>query len=511
MAEEPRPKAHLGKADLSVGAMWRRLLAFVVVIGMLALTSFVVLQDIVSQAEATSGALVPLARERTLLTHILVDAAGVVRSQDPAERSVHRANLLAAADELEAVERSIVAQADPANVTSRMPERVRALYLSPPTSLDDRLKGVMVEVRRFAALSEANATDLEPTFQRIEREATLLVDDLEAVVVAYDVEQLRIDQRLRLVAFLIFAAKLATLVFGVFVAFRPPMARIRSEVERLDALRAHLEKRVEERTVTLAHRMEELARSNRDLEQFAYVASHDLQEPLRVVGGALQYVRDHHEKKLDDDAKQLIGYGIDSARRMQVLIQDLLAYSRLDRPVPHDQPVPAEDALADAVKNLRAAIQETGAAVSHDRLPRLGIDRNHLVQLFQNLVGNSIKFRGEKAPRIHVGAVREGPMWHFSVKDNGIGIDPQHKERVFIIFQRLNRGDRYPGSGIGLAICKKIIERHGGRIWFDSPGKGKGTTFHFTLPYREWPKEGRTSVADETIEDPMRERLRKVV
>lgn len=225
----------------------------------------------------------------------------------------------------------------------------------------------------------------------------------------------------------------------------------------------------------------ELARSNADLEQFAYVASHDLQEPLRMVASYVQLLARRYKGKLDQDADDFIGFAVDGALRMQRLIDDLLAYSRIaTRPVALRDVAAAECAQA-ALRNLASRVQETRADIRIGVLPIVRVDPLQLSQLFQNLIGNALKFCGDQTPQVDVDAEREGDHWHFRVRDNGIGLDTQYAERIFVIFQRLHTRQQYGGTGIGLAICKKIIERAGGRIWVESR-LGDGATFHFTLP-----------------------------
>ncbi len=237
-------------------------------------------------------------------------------------------------------------------------------------------------------------------------------------------------------------------------------------------------KRIESK---LQETVAELQRSNNDLQQFAYVASHDLQEPLRMVSSYTQLLAERYENQLDDKAKKYIHYVVDGALRMQLLINDLLTYSRIGTKGNPMEPVDVHAVLGEAINNLKGSIDETKAIITNDDLPELRADAFQLVQLFQNLIGNAVKFRGTELPHIHLTASDKGKEWLFAVRDNGIGIDPQFADKIFIIFQRLHTREEYPGSGIGLAICKKIVERHGGRIWFESE-PGKGSTFYFTIP-----------------------------
>jgi signal transduction histidine kinase len=231
----------------------------------------------------------------------------------------------------------------------------------------------------------------------------------------------------------------------------------------------------------LARKVEELARSNADLEQFAYVASHDLQEPLRMVTAYTQLLAERYRGKLDAEADKFIGYASEGAMRMQVLIQDLLAFSRVGRAESSDANIDCNGVMQEVLQTLSAAVQESGAVISYSQLPQIQGDRTQLGQVFQNLIANAIKFRGNETPKISVLAENKDDQWWFEVSDNGIGIPPENAGHVFEVFYRLHARSEYPGNGIGLAICKKIIERCGGRIWVESQS-GSGSHFKFTLP-----------------------------
>jgi PAS domain S-box-containing protein len=272
--------------------------------------------------------------------------------------------------------------------------------------------------------------------------------------------------------------------------------------ESLRKAHGELEQRVQERTrdlktsnelleleiaerkraeAVLAQQSAELARSNSELEQFAYIASHDLQEPLRMVGSYVQLLERNYKNLFDAKGEEYIAYAVDGAKRMQMLINDLLAYSRVGTQGNEFAWTDCAGVVGLAINNLQKAIQESGATVTCEPLPTVRADKMQLLQLFQNLLGNAIKFRAEQSPEIHITAKHTDSFWQFAVKDNGIGIEPRHFERIFLIFQRLHGHRQYPGTGMGLAICKKIVDRHGGTIWPVSE-PGMGTTFFFTLP-----------------------------
>jgi PAS domain S-box-containing protein len=259
------------------------------------------------------------------------------------------------------------------------------------------------------------------------------------------------------------------------VAIAIENARLYEELQQELTERQRAEKKLE-------HYAAELERSNRELEHFAYIASHDLQEPLRMVTSYLQLLERRYRGKLDQDADDFIAYAVDGATRMHLLINDLLTYSRVSTRAKPFEPTNCSDILSHALSNLGVAIEESEATITFDDLPIVEADATQLTQVFQNLISNAIKFHKKDVPPcIHVSAERQEDGWRFSVRDNGIGIAAEHTERIFLIFQRLHTREEYPGTGIGLAVCKKIVERHNGRLWVESK-PGEGSTFYFTIP-----------------------------
>ncbi|MGZ7120297.1 MAG: sensor histidine kinase, partial [Methanobacterium sp.] len=239
---------------------------------------------------------------------------------------------------------------------------------------------------------------------------------------------------------------------------------------------------VQERTAELDVLIDELKRSNQELQQFAYVSSHDLQEPLRTIASFTQLLERRYKGQLDNDADESMGYIVDAAKRMQTLINDLLQYSRVTTKGKEFRSVDVNEVLDTVFSNLKTNIDENNAEITVDNLPIVIADGSQLVQLFQNLIGNAIKFKKpDEPPKIHISAHKEDNEYLFSVSDNGIGMESQYAERIFVIFQRLHTIDEYKGTGVGLSIAKKIVERHGGRIWVESE-LGEGSTFYFTLP-----------------------------
>lgn len=282
---------------------------------------------------------------------------------------------------------------------------------------------------------------------------------------------------------LIFLLGVILTLFSLYLMYR---AIEQEAIERKNAeaslkqLAEELEVRVQERTAELAEVNANLQRSNQELEQFAYVASHDLQEPLRAVNSYAQLLTRKYQGNLDAKADKYLGYIMEGATRMQQLINDLLSFSRVGTRGKPLVLTDCEEVLRQVLDNLKIAIAENQALITHDPLPTIWGDEIQLMQLLQNLIGNAIKFRQEEPPYVHISAQHQDNEWVFSVRDNGIGIESEYFERIFTIFQRLHSKSEYPGTGIGLAICKKIVERHGGRIWVES-APGNGTTFYFTV------------------------------
>jgi two-component system sensor kinase FixL len=278
----------------------------------------------------------------------------------------------------------------------------------------------------------------------------------------------------------------------IFTGIVRDITDLRNTMQLLTAANAELARQAQQ----IGQMNFDLSRSNEELKQFAYVASHDLQEPLRKVTAFCQMLRDDYGDRLDDNARSYIQFAVDGALRMKTLVQDLLAYSRVETQGKPLEPTNADDACAEAIDNLAVAIEEASAIVQRDPLPAVLADRAQLVRLFQNLIGNAIKYHGDKSPRVHISATAADGGWEFRIRDNGIGIDPQYFERIFVIFQRLHGREEYSGTGIGLAVCKRIVERAGGRIWIESK-PGAGSEFCFTLSKSEVP----LAAADGVVHD----------
>ncbi|HVS07964.1 MAG TPA: ATP-binding protein [Candidatus Dormibacteraeota bacterium] len=327
--------------------------------------------------------------------------------------------------------------------------------------------------------------------------AASIADDigLDIRISAVDAQKSASDStRLVIMASLIGIGAALAVAIAVTLGISAPLRRLRASADRIAAgemVEPGLTHRRDEigslsRAMTtmvrsLNQQASELKRSNADLEQFAYVASHDLQEPLRMVSGFTGLLKRRYGGKLDADADEYIEFAVSGANRMQSLINDLLSYSRVGREEVAAKAVDTQVALDQALANLQTAIDDRSAMVSCGQLPTVWANHGMLVRLFQNLISNALKFCKAERPIVRIQAEARGGDWVFSVADNGIGIDPQYKDRIFLIFQRLHKQSEYPGTGIGLAVCKRIVERNGGRIWLESE-PGKGTTFFFTLP-----------------------------
>ena len=264
-------------------------------------------------------------------------------------------------------------------------------------------------------------------------------------------------------------------VLGVFAA-----ARDITEIKKAENILINYKDTLEE---TVKLRTEELSKSNSDLTHFAYIASHDLREPLRMITSFLQLLERRYADKLDQDANEFIDFAVEGAKRLDNMIKDLLEYSKISNKEKEFVSLELENILKEALMNLVVQIEESNVVISYDPLPNVYGDEKLLVMLFQNIIGNAIKYRRSETPKIHISAKKENDHYIISFRDNGIGIDPKHLERIFIIFQRLHRNDEYEGTGIGLAIVENIVHQHGGQIWVESE-LGKGTTFHFTIPIR---------------------------
>ena len=420
--------------------------------------------------EARTGAQVlNIARRQSMLSQAIVnDALLIARSSNVAERA-------RVTEEL----RSLDALWEKAH--SALQHGDRALQVTEDNSplIQQMLASLQPD---FAAMVGATRAlfekgTAEPASVEVTAEVNTIVErgrsflrGMDAIVAQYDREsQSSRETRRELQAALLLSVLGVLLVQGV-VVIRPALANIQQEINQLELAKQALQ-----------HKSDELGRSNAELEQFAYVASHDLQEPLRMVASYTQLLARRYQGKLDSEADEFIGFAVDGARRMQTLIRDLLSYSRVMTQGRLLEPVDTKLTFDTALGNLQKSIEDSGAIVSVGALPTVHADATQLTQLFQNLIGNALKYRNERAPRIRVDAKPVDKTWVFSVQDNGIGIEPQYFERIFQMFQRLHTREEYSGTGIGLAICRRIVERHGGRIWVESE-PGLGSTFLFAIP-----------------------------
>ncbi len=357
--------------------------------------------------------------------------------------------------------------------------------MSLSTHIDERLATIneLIEIRKNGGMASAVASLSRGTgrhrMDRIRADISVMKAEENRLLAIRTAELDSSTRRAKLFILMGEAWGFAFLLMAGAIVRQEMGKRRRSEQEILD-LNADLERRVAERTEELASRSRDLERSNAELQQFAYVASHDLQEPLRTISSFTQLLAKRYRGQLDDKAREFIDFAVDGCKRMQTLINDLLTFSRVGKEPKPLQPVRCDDSLDRALKNLRTAVLESGAQIERAGLPVVMADEVQLTQLFQNLIGNSIKFRGERSPCIHVSAEPRGRTWAIHIRDNGIGMPPEQSDRIFVIFQRLHARSEYPGTGIGLAVCKKIAERHGGTISV-LPSPGGGSIFSFTL------------------------------
>lgn len=366
-----------------------------------------------------------------------------------------------------------------------------------------------IELRKqslAAALAEVETNRGQQDMSRI-RSMIGAIKDAQAAKFRVRLEHQRRSQ-FQLEVVLAFGILIGFLLLWLAIRFNVLYARERDVIEaEIRILNNSLESRVKERTAELEARTRELEkrsaelqRSNADLTQFAYIASHDLQEPLRMVGSYMGLLARRYSGELDETADRYIQFAIDGANRMQALIHDLLVYSRAGTQEIEKKPVSSEQVLRTALKNLDVAIKESGAVVRYENLPIVEADETKLTQVMQNLIANAVKFRKEGvAPEISVAAQRSDGEWTFAIADNGIGFDPRYRDRIFHIFQRLHGVGKYPGNGIGLAICRRIVGHHGGRLWAESEPE-LGSTFFFTLPAATDLPNGESDILQSGIE-----------
>lgn len=362
-------------------------------------------------------------------------------------------------------------------------QQVALIYLEDLLRTKAANLGSHVRRRQEEGLQSGIATVQEGSADRLSEQVSASIRDMreeEQRLLTIRTEELLASSRRTSVVIIAGDTLGFVFLFLAGIVIYKEMSRRAAAETAVRTLNAELEAKVASRTAELAERARELERSNIELQQFAYVASHDLQEPLRTISSFTQLLAKRYREKLDDKAREFIEYAVEGCKRMQAQINDLLAFSRVGTQGKQLLPVSCDAALDRVLKGLKIAIEESKAVITRDRLPLVLADEGQLCQMFQNLIGNAMKFKGANPPRIHISAEVDRAGWRISVRDNGIGIAPEHQDRIFVIFQRLHTKAEYPGTGIGLAICKKIAERHHGRIWFEA-APGGGTTFYFTM------------------------------
>jgi NO-binding membrane sensor protein with MHYT domain/nitrogen-specific signal transduction histidine kinase len=437
-------------------------------ISVLAILGMLLVEHQGGEARVEARAINIAGRQGMLSQAIAKDAVLLARSPDVAER-VRLAEDLRGLDALWETSHAALQHGDRAlAVSGNNSPAVRQMFAALQPDFTAMTEATRALVEQAAAQSAStDAAALVRVILRRERE---FLRGMDAIVSQYEREASYPDRTGDRLQMALLLSVLGVLLIQGMLVLRPALANIHQGISQLELAKQALQRKGEE-----------LARSNAELEQFAYVASHDLQEPLRMVASYTQLLARRYRGKLDSDADEFIGFAVDGATRMQTLIRDLLSYSRVMTQGRSLQPVDTRLAFDTACENLHKAIEEAGVVVSVGSLPTIQADATQMTQLFQNLLGNALKYRNEQAPEIHVDASAAEKAWLFSVRDNGIGIEPQYFERIFQMFQRLHTREKYSGTGIGLAICRRIVERHGGKIWVES-APGRGSTFLFAIP-----------------------------
>ncbi len=462
--------------SVSVKAMRLRNGVALALLGLLAVGNYLLVRRSLVEQESATEVLRIANRQRFLAERMIVASVRLLSHYELGPTRQRLVQIEQDADELERSHAALMSGEATSAIGDAVSPEIRRIYADPPVSLDGTIRQFLKLERDLVRSSASEEDEWRPAQMQYLEEIskTSILEDvsngLDALVAGLQSEsdeRMRSTQRLETV--LLGSTALLLLAVGLIV-FRPMVQRVRRDIEHLERASGELRARAEA-----------LERSNAELEQFAYVASHDLQEPLRMIAAYVQLLDRRYKGKLGPDADECIHFASEGATRMHRLILDLLAFSRVGT---HGGGMTATDlghALSGVLDDMQVAIEESGARIRSNGLPHVRADPLQAGQLLQNLVANAIKFRGAEHPEIRIESRREGDLWHVSVRDNGIGFDMRFAERIFVIFQRLHARDRYPGTGIGLAICKKIVERHGGRIWAESM-PGEGSTFHFTLP-----------------------------
>ncbi len=459
---------------VSIRTMRVRSVLALVALALLSVGGYLLVRRSLRAQEAAATVVRIGGRQRLLAYRMVLLSLRLFNTVDPAATRTRANEILADAEELERSHQSLM-RGEPTAELGGSSAEVQAIYSEPPILLDQSIHDFLDRTRNLALRSDDELRRMNPQTAYLGTVTTTPVLDnlgrgLDALLEAFQREsEARIRDTQRLEIAVVGTTILVLLAMGLFV-FRPMILRVRRDIAVLHGAQDELEARAEA-----------LERSNSELEQFAYVASHDLQEPLRMITAYVQLLERRYKGRLGADADECIHYASEGAMRMHRLILDLVAFSRVGT---HGGALVLTDldlTCRNVLDDMKVAIEESGAEIARSGLPSLRVDALQIGQLFQNLLANAIKFRGEARPQIQIEARPENGAWLFSVRDNGIGFDMRFAERIFVMFQRLHARDRYEGTGIGLAICKKIVERHGGRIWAESE-PGRGSTFSFTLP-----------------------------